>query len=61
MALGAGMEALRPGRQLLQWSNVLEPGGQSEKSPGKEDDLWIESSNCRSVSVKSCEGLCAIM
>lgn len=35
------MEAIRRVRQLLQQSNILESGGQSEKSPGKEDDLGI--------------------
>lgn len=36
------MEAIRRVRQLLQQSNILEPGGQS-KSPGKEDDLGIKA------------------
>lgn len=41
-ALEAAVEAIRRVRQLLQQSNILEPGGQS-KSPGKEDDLGIKA------------------
>lgn len=54
---GAGVVAIRQIRQLLQLSNTLEPGDQS-KSPGKEDNLGIKSSNYRSL--KSYKGLCAI-
>ena len=55
---GAGVIAIRPIRCLVQLSNILEPGDQSEKSPGKEDNLGTKSSNYRSL--KSYKGLCAI-
>lgn len=56
---GAGVDAIKPVRWLQQLSNILEPGGQSEKSPGKEDNLGIKSSNYRFL--KSYKGLCAII
>lgn len=35
-------------------SNILEPGGQSEKSPGKEGNMGIKRSNYKSLKSFKC-------